>query len=292
MNFRSWLKEPLVHFLTAGAVLFLAASWIWPAPETGRVITIGEAELLDHLQARAQLYDEDSFATLLSNMSEEETAQLVRDAAVSEALYREGQALGLSDNDPLVKARVIQQMRLLLMEEAAADVQLSEAEVQEFYEANQQRYAQGARASFTHVFFSTRQRPDSAESDARAALARLNRGGTDFADAGQNGDRFLYQRNYAENGAREIAGQFGEEFTRALFALEPGGDWQGPLQSAHGWHVIGLYEMSAARVTPLADIADRVTEDALAEERSRRAMQAIDALMAEYDIRDAQGITR
>nr|WP_237437334.1 peptidylprolyl isomerase [Alteraurantiacibacter aestuarii] len=289
---KSWLREPLVHFLAAGVALFLAASWIWPAPETGRVITIGEAQLLDHLQARAQLYDEESFARLLEDMSEQDRAQLLRDAAVAEALYREGEALGLADADPLVRQRVIQQMRLLLMEEAASDVQLSDQDIRSFYDQNPQRYAEGARASFTHVFFSAERRGTGAEAAARAALAQMQAGDVPFAQAGQYGDRFLYQLNYAEAGAREIAGQFGEDFTRALYQLQPSDEWQGPLQSQHGWHVIGLRELTSSRVPPFEEIAARVAEDALAEERSRRGMAAIDALMEDYEVRDENGIAR
>ncbi|TIX49537.1 peptidyl-prolyl cis-trans isomerase [Alteraurantiacibacter aquimixticola] len=286
---KSWLKEPLVHFLAAGAALFALASWIWPAPEAGRVITIGEAQLLDHLQARAQLYDEEGFAELLANMSDEERVQLVRDAAVAEALYREGQALGLAEADPMVKQRVIQQMRLLVMEEEATEVALSDADVRAFYDANSQRYAEGARASFTHVFFAKDRRGDAAEADARAALAQLNSGDVPFGNAGQYGDRFLYQLNYAEAGAREIAGQFGEGFTLALYALEPGEDWQGPLESSHGWHLVGLRAKAEPRVPPFEDVAARVAEDALAEARSTRAMAAIDRLMESYEIHDEAG---
>lgn len=289
MTLKNWLREPLIHFLAAGAVLFLIADWIWPAPEAGHVITVGDEELLAHLQARAQLYDKDGFAELLANMSAEERAQLVRDAAVSEALYREGQALGLAEADPLVKQRVIQQMRLLLMEEQAAVVELSEADVREYYDANSARYAEGARVSFTHVFLSKERRGAAAEAAARAALAELRSGAVPFSDAGRYGDRFLYQLNYAEAAAREIVGQFGDDFTLALFALEPGEAWQGPLESAHGWHVIGLRAKVEPRVPSFEEIAARVAEDALAEARSVRAMAAIDGLMEKYEIRDEAG---
>ena len=292
MNLKGWLKEPLVHFLLAGGALFLAASWIWPAPQDGRIITSGEEQLLEHLQARAQLYDEETFSALLANMSEEEVKQLVRDAAVSEALYREGQALGLAEADPLVKSRVIQQMRLLLMEEQAADVTVTEEDARAFYEAEKSRYAEGARASFSHVFFSNERRGERAAADAAQVLTELVSDEVPFSQAGRHGDRFLYQVNYAETGLPELAGQFGEEFAAMLFTLQPSDEWQGPLQSQFGWHLVGLRELSAERIPPFEEVAGRVAEDALAEERSRRAMVAIDDLMEGYDIREAGELAR
>ncbi len=291
MSLRDWLKEPLLHFLAVGGVLFLAASWIWPAPEAGRVITIGRAEMLDHLQSRAQLYDQESFSALLDNMSEEERRQLLRDTAVSEALYREGEALGMSDADPIVRARVIRQMRLLLMEEAAQDVALTQEDVQAFFEANQARYQQGARASFTHIFYSNESRGEAAESDARSALERAMRNNLPIADAGREGDRFLYQRNYAAVSNAELLGQFGEEFASSLLALEASRQWTGPLQSQHGWHVVAVTAMQPARVPAFEEIAGRVAEDAASEQRSRGALAAIDELMQNYEIRSEDGIT-
>jgi peptidyl-prolyl cis-trans isomerase C len=281
---RKWLREPLVHFLLAGVALFLAASWIWPAPDAGRVITVTRADMLAQLQARAQVYDEEGFNQLIDNMSPEERAQLVRDTAETEALYREGEALGLADADQVIRARVIQQMRLLLMEEAAADVSLSDEEVRAFYEANKDRYAEGPSATFTHAFFSTERRGVAAEGDARAALQEMNAKGISFADAGQYGDRFLYQRNYADADRRAVEGEFGGTFADALFALKPGSIWQGPLQSEYGWHVVGLTALEPSRVPAFKDIADRVREDALTEARSKRAIEAVDRLMKEYEV--------
>ncbi len=288
MTLKSWLKEPLVHFLAAGAALFVLASWIWPAPEAGRVITIREAQLIDHLQRRAQLYDEEGFRELLAGMSEEERAQLVREAAVTEALYREGQALGLAEADPMVKQRVVQQMQLLLAEEEAADVELTENDVRAYYDANQARYAEGARVSFSHAFFSTERRGPGAAAAARAALAEMQ-GKASFGEAGLYGDRFLYQLNYADAAAREIAGQFGEEFAAKLFELEPGQQWQGPIQSEYGWHVVGLSAKNAPRVPPFDEIAGRVAQDAITDARAQSAMAAIDRLLENYEIRDEAG---
>ncbi len=291
MTLKGWLKEPLVHFLALGAALFVLASWIWPAPEVGRVITIGEAQLIDHLQRRAQLYDEEGFRELLAGMSEEERAQLVRDAAVTEALYREGQELGLAEADPMVKQRIVQQMRMLLTEEQAADVELTADDVRAYYDANQARYAEGARVSFSHAFFSRDRRGAGGEAAARAALAQM-REGASFNEAGRFGDRFLYQLNYADASVREIAGQFGEDFAAALFALEPGQAWQGPIESEYGWHVVGLTEKLEPRVPPFDEIAGRVAQDAVTDARANAARDAVESLLENYEIRDDAGSAR
>src|SRR5690606_24052196 len=109
---------------------------------------------------------------------------------------------------------------------------------------------------------------------AHSALERL-RGGT--ASPEQLGDRFLYQSNYADAGAQELAGQFGIGFVQALMQREPEAEWQGPLQSDHGWHILLLRERELAQVPPLAEIEARVREDTLTAKRSA----AVDAAVGE-----------
>lgn len=278
-----WLKEPLVHFLLAGGLMFAVVSlWEGPADE-GRSIRLERADLLTFLQGRAQVYDESSFAALLDTMDDADRAALVRDAAVQEALYREGIALGLAEADPLIRQRIVQQMRLLLMEEAAADMQVSDAELQAYFDAHKADYALPASASFTHVFVAAGQDQGEEQNRAAALLGQLQRSRVQADQAGRFGDRFLYQLNYSNVGPALVESHFGEAFSDRLFAL-PEGTWQGPLRSEHGWHLVLLDSKRAGRTPALADVAATVREDALAAKRQAAATRALDRMLARYKI--------
>ena len=67
-------------------------------------------------------------------------------------------------------------------------------------------------------------------------------------------------------------------------SLEPKDSWQGPLQSEFGWHAVLMRENADAQVPPFEEIAERVREDALAEERARRTDAALDRLMERYTV--------
>src|SRR6187549_372102 len=122
VSLRTWLAEPLVHFLLAGLALFAAVSW-WQGPlDAGRTIRLSREDLIVFLQGRAQVYDRESFAALLKAMPARQRRALVHDAALYEALYREGIALDLAEADPLIRQRIVQQMRQLIAEEAAEGV--------------------------------------------------------------------------------------------------------------------------------------------------------------------------
>ncbi len=285
MTIRQWLHEPLLHFLLAGLAMFLVAGWWQGRDDTGRTIHIGKEDLLTFMQGRAQVYDAPTFSALLAEMSDEDREALIRDASLQEALYREAQALGLAEADPLVRQRMVQQMRLILAEEATADTELSEADLAAFYEANKAQYVAAPTLSFTHVFL----RAPASRAEATALLEKLRSGEVAADQAGQYGERFLYQQNYAGADPGLVISHFGPDFAKAVFALEPG-SWQGPLQSAHGWHLVLPLAKEQGGIPDLADVRDQVREDAMAERRREASNAALDKLLASYTIKLDDGL--
>lgn len=277
MTPKKWLKEPLVHFLAAGAMLYMAASLLGPSPDSGRTIVIDEDQLAASLMQRTGMTDAVAVKAALAALPQERRDKLLHDTAAEEALWREGRALGLDTVDGVVRLRTVSQMRLLLAEEASAGLTVSEAEVSEYYTANRAAYAEPAAASFSHLYFAGPQ----GEAHARAALAQLRQQPASEI----YGDRFLYQSTYSDAGAEELTGQFGRGFVEALLALSPGAKWQGPLRSDHGWHIVVLRQSQPALVPPLASIEPQVREDALLAKRSKVAEAAVDRLLENYEVR-------
>jgi peptidyl-prolyl cis-trans isomerase C len=277
VNAPRWLREPLLHFMVAGAALYVGAAWLAPPPDSGRSIVIDEDRLVTALQQRSGVTDERAVRAGLAAMPATERAKLVHETAAEEALWREGRALGLDVVDGVVRMRVLQQMRLILAGEATRGMTVSDAEVGEFYAANRSSYAEPAAFTFSHLFYADPQ----GEARSRTALARL-RAATERPD--QWGDRFLYQSTYSSTGAQEIAAQFGIGFIEAIAQLTPGLSWQGPVKSDHGWHLVLLRAKEEARIPPLVTIEARVREDALAAKRARAVDASVDRLLARYHV--------
>lgn len=269
---RRWLREPLLHFLLAGAAIFLAVSALAPSSAEGERIAIGRAEVLAFMQGRAQVYDSETFEALLDAMPENDREKLVRDAALQEALYREGESLDLASADPLVRQRVVQQMRSLVIEQAAAGITVTDEEVAEYFLDNRAQYARPPAISFEHVFVR--------DSEARAGSlqARLAAG-----EAGIAGDRFAYQRSYADASPSLLESQFGANFAQAVFGL-PVGEWSAPIRSDHGWHLVRPSASDEAVESQLQDVAAQVRQDALAAKRQVLADRALDEFLSRYQI--------
>lgn len=276
-----WLRDPLVVFLAAGAVLFGIFAAINPAePDADpRTIVVDRDSLLTYMQFRARAFDPERFEQLFAELSGNELDALVDDYTREEALYREARDLQLGSNDYVARLRLIQQLEFMLKGFVDAELTLTDAEVEAYWQAHREAYREPAKITFTHVFFSRERHGD----DAAAALAAkeiaiLNDRRVPFEAAAAHGDRFPYHLNYVDRGRELVASHFGPELTAALFDLAPApGRWHGPFASPLGYHLVQVTGRDDPRQPELAEVRDRVIANALEARRG----QLLDGLKAD-----------
>jgi hypothetical protein len=278
---RSWAREPLFHFLLAGAAIF-AVTALWPGGDS-RTITIGRDELTEYLLARARITDRGQFEAYYRSLAPEARAALLHDVAGDEALYREGLAIGLDRADPLIRQRLIQQVRELVGDEAAAGQKLTDAALADYYAQHREQYRRDDTVSFAHVFFAAGSDPAGAERRAHAQLQRLQTAGTPPAEAAAHGERFLYETFHRDAGNADVAAKFGAGFARALSGVEPG-SWQGPLRSEHGWHLVHVTERVPGHVPAMEELGGRLRGDAEQAQREQAAQSALERMLGDYRI--------
>lgn len=271
---RTWLKEPLLHFLLAGAVLFGAYEWLNRNKGDN---TTGERVV--HVTAAQVEWLKDSWARQwLRPPDEEELKGLVAAYLKEELLAREAKELGLEENDMIVQRRLAQKLEFLVQDTARL-AEPTEEDLRRFYEAHPEHFQTDPHISFSHVFFSRERRQDAA-AVARAALTKLSR-----ADAVPDnlGDRLLLEAEFHQVDKLTVASQFGLEFADAVMALEPG-VWTGPLESGYGLHLVRVSELTPARRRAFAEVKEQVRERWY-EEREREAhAQYFAGLLKKYEV--------
>lgn len=276
------LREPLIHFLAIGIGLFVLFDLV--APEDGdldsKTIVVDRGALLTFLQFRSKAFNPEVAAARLDALSDEQLKLLIDNYVREEALHREALALGMDQNDYVIKQRLVQSLQFITNGFVSAAVDVSGEEITDYYEANRDDYYVDPYATFTHVYFSSdRHGREQAREFAEATLAELNDKQVPFSESTRYGDRFLYNVNYVERTQDFIASHFGKPMAADLFALEPNdGQWHGPLESAYGYHLVMVTKRTDGLYPPLEDIVDTVREDALRiklDEQNERAVQAI-----------------
>jgi hypothetical protein len=283
------IREPLVHFLAIGLGLFVLYGFV--APEEvdlgGKTIVVDRNALLTFVQFRSKAFNPEIAAAKLDALSEQELQLLVDDFVREEALHREALALGMDANDYVIKQRLIQSIRFITNGFVTAGVNVSDEDVVAYYADNRDDYYVDPYVTFTHVFFSSdRNGAEQARTLAEAKLAELNEARVPFSESTRHGDRFLYNVNYVERTEDFVGSHFGRRMAQALFEL--GADdatWQGPLESAYGYHVVMLGKRTEGRYPELEEIEDSVRDDALRVAINEQNELAVEAIVDTYDVR-------
>ena len=291
---RSLIREPLFHFLVLGLVLFWLVSVIAPRSletESPMEIVISEDKLTNYLQFQRKSFKPKEARAMLQAMSQADQNLLIDNYVRDEALYREALSLGLDDNDEIIRRRLIQKMEYIAQGFYNELPVIDEAGLQGFFKQNQEQYLVDPAITFTHVYFSksgkdTKQGTDesSAKQLAQQTLQELNDLAVPFAGAGKYGDRFLYNLNYVERTPAYTGNHFGKSFANNVFEHSVSNNWQGPIESEYGYHLVLIKEKTAARLPPLSEVAGIVLADAQREQQRQTKVTAVNTLVKKYTI--------
>lgn len=257
-------REPLLHFLLAGILLFLIFDFLpRETSNNGRSIQVGTEQLLPLIMYRNPRLGPDDASEYLASLDEDQRNGLVENYIREEVMYREAVALGLNKNNYNARRRLIVQLEYINQGFIRESLVITEDELQARYEDNRDRYFVAPQITFTHVYFAADLAGDEqALSQAEQELLRLNASQLPFHLAGSRGDHFLYHRNYVNKAQEEVASHFGDGFAHDVFALaDDGAIWRGPFQSAYGYHLVLVSSLKPGYYPVLDQVRARVVDD-------------------------------
>ncbi len=277
VHLKRWLREPLVHFLLIGLVLFAAYSVLNPGPGQGgspNQIVLTE----DDLQQLQIAFT----AQWQRPPTPEELAGLINSRVREEILYREALALGLDKEDTIVKRRMAQKMEFLAQDLSDLREPTTE-ELRAWFEKNSQRFTLPSRTTFRHLYFSPDRRGQSARADAVHALNKLAGKSEDSPVAAALADAFMFQDYYGDRTPEQLGKEFGLNFVQSLFQLEPG-SWQGPIESGYGWHLVWIDSVTPSRVPQFEEVEPDVKSALRAEQHAEFKRKAYEAMRVRYNV--------
>ena len=304
---RGLLRSPAVHFLALGAVATLLV------PDARPAIVLDPTEVArlraDWTAGRAREPTASEEGTLLERAVDDEI--LLReawasgldegDAIVARRLARVGSFLGRPEEDPsdaeawarelglhrsdvVVRRYLIEMMRLAIARESDRELP-TEAELEAHRRAQRARFEVPERLRLSHVFVSAR-RGGAAGPDARRILDELRAGesrGSRGPESGHDrGDPFPHGATLVAS-ARDLGRSFGAGFADRLDPARVG-EWQGPIPSAYGLHLVRIHERIPARLPDLEEIRGQVVHHALRVRREAHLRRRLDALRERYEI--------
>jgi hypothetical protein len=256
-------REPLLHFVLLGALIFGVDAVLHPPPKDEKVITVTKAMR----QSFIDNFDEDKSRV----PSDAELEKMIESWVASEILYREGKALGVDRGDDMIRDRVAFKLQLLIFDQIRVS-QPTEDQLRAWFADNHERFDEQERVGFYLT-------PPTDEMTAQRQLEEIQ---------AQHESEDLQKQTRAILGrpVASLAASFGEGFRDALLAL-PLGQWK-ILQSKDGWHVVRLDSRRAGVLASLDDVRDEAVRIWLTDETRKRAWEAVSRLKAAYNVRYEQ----
>ncbi len=244
-----WLvREPLLHFALLGAAIFGAYRLVAPPPSDAAEIVI----TADRIASIAAQFS----ASHGGRPPRQDELRSALNAYVrDEMLYREGLALGLDRDDPVVRNR-IRQKADLLSEDALTPLP-SDIELETYLAAHRAEFDIPARVSFRQIYIDPSRHRDG---DLKTIVANLRLELTMGAQPATLGDRTLLPATMTDALPREVEAAFGPGFARQLMAIDEVG-WQGPLESSYGLHLVRITHRGEPTPATLADAREVIARE-------------------------------
>jgi hypothetical protein len=260
----TWLKEPLLHFLLLGALIFAVNDWMNGSDGNDGnriVVSLSQQENLASTFAR----------TWQRPPSETELNSLILDFIREEIAYRESQAMELDRDDIVIRRRLRQKLEMLA-EDVASLLPPTEGEVRAYFVDNAEQFRKPAVLAIRQIYFRDNDDSKAVHESAVKLLQRLQRDESSV-DTVMAGDPSLLPRELENVSVTELDSVFGIGFADALSAIDVG-SWGGPIASGFGIHLVKVENRVESRLPEFESVSDYVSRELLA----MRRQQAIDAL--------------
>jgi len=246
------LQEPLLHFLLLGAGLFVVYGLIPNRDKIGEqskiVITKGQIENLATTFAKSWQRPPTA----------EELLGLVRERIREEVYFREALALGLDKDDTVIIRRLRQKMEFVSDDVASLSTP-TDAELDAYLQAHPAAFQGEKRFTFSQVYLNPAKHNANLALDASQLVKQLNRSSSKV-DASTLGDPILAEHHYDAISSSDVEKLFGKQFALALAQVSPG-QWQGPVESSYGLHLVLVSERIEGGSPPLAAVRDAVLRE-------------------------------
>lgn len=265
------IREPFVHFVLLGAMLFVGHSlWQNHVAKADRTILVSPAEM----ERQAQI-----FATENQRQPTDEDLEGLLFAHIEEqVLMREARRLGLDADDTIIRRRLAQKMRFMIDDIGAPNTP-PPAELKAWFEANTDAFIRPETRSFEHIYLSPKGRTDTVVTEAEELLA---------AGISENwkeqGDAFMTGRRFKTLAQPAVQRDFGTAFAKSLFALPNETVWQGPLNSAFGVHLVRLTQVTPEYLPAFSEIQTEVEAVWLDEAKRAENTAALEKLIRKYKV--------
>jgi hypothetical protein len=259
-----WLREPLLHFVVLGALLFTVDHFLISRADDPHTIVVG-----------AEVDKEAREAFKSSRGQEPDAKQLaaLRQAWLdNEVLYREGLALRVDQGDITIRERVI--FKTLSIVEAGLKLPtVDDKALRAWFDAHKDKYDEPVRYDFQEAVLSG----ENSEAAVRSFVNELNTG----TGSTRAGLRVFKGRPHVN-----LVQGYGADAAKALEEATPGAEWRA-IQTRDGWRAMRMDSVIGGKAASFEAMRNVVLQDWTDATMAEQRTAAVRALAKKYTIRFA-----
>ena len=157
----------------------------------------------------------------------------------------------------------------LSVDDLKGDVTVSDDDVSAWYEENKDQYRDEEQRRVSHILIETGDDEAAAKAKTEALLAEI-KGGADFATVAEENSEDSFS---AENGGDLdyiTPGMMDDAFDSAVFSLKNVGDVTDVVKTEFGFHIIKLTDLKPETIKPFSDVAGEIRENLITEKATDR----------------------
>jgi hypothetical protein len=258
----NWLREPLLHFVILGGLLFAIDYLVAGRSDDRSLIVVGAAvdkEATDVFKAGRG-----------RDPNAEELAALRQVWLDNEVLYREGLALQVDRGDSAIRERVI--FKALSMVDSNVKLPpFDDKLLREWFEKKRVKYDEPARYDFQEAALVG----ENSEAAVRAFVAALN--------AGTPGDARAGLRVFKGRPHSNLLQSYGAEFAKTLEGSPPG-EWRA-MQTREGWRAMRLDTITPPKPAVFESLRGVVLQDWTDATMAELRTAAVRSLARKYTVK-------
>lgn len=266
---KTFLNEPLLHFLFLGALLFVAFNLRNPDASTSSQDIVVDRERISAIQ-------EQFSARWKRQPSSTELTGLIDEYILTEAYSREAIKLGFDKNDPVIKRRLRQIMEMM-SGDITTVLEPDDDTLQRYLENHAETFQKEPTYTFSQIYINPNKHSVNLSTFLTNSQNSLVKGKEVTPDS------TLLPDAIHDVPASRIDRQFGIGFSVQLDDL-PLGQWSSPITSGLGLHFIKLTERKPAEKATLAEVRERVVREYVYQRRREMETKQRELLISNYDV--------
>ena len=263
------IREPFIHFVALGAVIFAAYFWLNRDQDGEHRIVVDQQDL-DHLINLWKLQ--------WKREPESSDVQALIDRYVRrEVFYREALRMNLDHNDEIIKKRLAQKMEAVAIDLSTLMQPVTDDQLREYFHSREDLFKLPQAYAFRQVLLLPQEKTQTRVAELLAALRQTD----EIPPARQH--KLSIPNQWPLTAAQELDGAFGENFAQRLDTL-PTGQWSGPIRSGYGWHLVWIERKQEPAMPEFTQVRDFVARQYEYESGIKAQDRIFQELLAKYQV--------